>query len=568
MLDLVIRGGTVVDGTGEPKRRADVGVRDGRIVAIGEITEEAAETVDATGKFVCPGFVDPHTHYDAQLFWDPLASPSNLHGVTSIVGGNCGFTLAPFIPGDADYVGRMMAKVEGMPIPALEAGVPWDWETFGEYLERFDGALGVNAGFMVGHCAIRRKVMGDRSVRDEATDDEIAQMKALLADGLGAGGIGFSTTRARTHSDGDGAPVASRVATEGELVALASVVAEHEGTSLEFASDGCLDGFDDDEVSFMIDFATAAGRPLNWNVLTVDSAAPERYRNQLEAMDRCREAGAEVIALTMPILVGMNMSLLNFCGLWLLPEWQDVLGVEVEERMERLADPEIRARLKAAAASPEAGVFSRLTGWEKYRIGDTYSEENEAVRGRLVGDVAAERGQDAFDVMIDICLADQLQTVLWPGPTDDDDESWRLRAEAWEHPSVMIGGSDAGAHLDRMCGQPYTTQWLGDCLRGRKLTTVEAAVRHLTDVPAQLFGFVERGRVAEGFHADLVVFDPETIDAGEIVTLNDLPAGEGRLYADAMGVERVYVNGVLTVLDGTATGEVPGRVLRSGVDTC
>lgn len=567
MYDLVIRNGTVVDGTGGLAERADIAISDGRIVAVGDVDGDAAETVDATGKVICPGFVDPHTHYDAQLFWDPLASPSNLHGVTSVIAGNCGFTLAPFIPGDADYVGRMMAKVEGMPLAALEQGVPWNWESFGEYLDRLDGRLGVNAAFMVGHCAIRRKVMGDSATDEEATPEQIDQMKRLLADGIEAGGIGFSTTRARTHSDGDGVPVASRVASEEELIELAGVVRGYEGTSLEFASDGCLDGFDDDEVDFMIRFATAADRPLNWNVLTVDSAAPDRYRNQLAAMDRCRESGADVVALTMPILVGMNMSLLNFCGLWLLPGWQDVLGVELEERMERLRDPEVRADLVAKAASPEAGVFARLTGWDQYVIGDVYTQENEPLRGRTVADIAAERGVSAFDALVDVCLQDDLKTVLWPGPTDDDDESWRLRAEAWHHPAVMIGGSDAGAHLDRMCGQPYTTQWIGDCLRGRQLTSMEDAIRHMTDVPARLFGLVDRGRVAEGYHADLVVFDPETIDAGDIVTVNDLPAGEGRLSADAIGIDRVYVNGCLTVIEGKATGDVPGRILRSGVDT-
>ncbi len=568
MHDLIINGVTLLDGTGAPGRIASVAVRDGLIAEVSDdarIDAEAREVVDGTGLFLSPGFIDPHTHYDAQLFWDPAASPSNLHGVTTIVAGNCGFTLAPLAPGDADYLRRMMAKVEGMPLAALEQGVDWDWESFEQYLSRLDGNLGVNAAFMVGHCALRRRVMGTAAVGNEATTEQIDEMVALLHEAIEAGGLGFSTTLARTHSDGDGQPVASRWASTEELLALARAVGEHPGTQLEFASDGCLDGFSDDEVEFMIQFAKAADRPLNWNVLTVDSNDPERYRNQLAAMDRCREAGVEVVALTMPILVGMNMSFGTYCALNMLPDWGQILGLPPVARLACLRDPDVRRFLLERAASPEAGVFARLTGWDRYVIGDTYTDPS--LKGRLVADLAAERGVEPFDALLDVVVADELRTVLWPGPTDDDDESWRLRAEAWEHPSVMIGGSDAGAHLDRMCGPPYTTQWIGDCLRGRRLTTVEKAVQHLTEVPAQLFGFHDRGRVAEGYRADLVLFDPETVDAGPIELRHDLPGGTGRLVAPAIGVHRVWVGGQETVRDGDATGTLPGRILRSGVDS-
>ena len=232
-----------------------------------------------------PGFIDPHTHYDAQLMWDPAASPSNLHGVTTIIAGNCGFTLAPLAPGDGDYTRRMMAKVEGMPLAALEHGVDWSWETFAEYLDKLDGNIGVNAGFLVGHCALRRRVMGTEAVGNEATPEQLDAMAALLAESIEAGGLGFSTTLARTHSDGDGQPVASRWASRDELLRFAQVVSEHEGTTLEYASDGCLDGFSEDDVQFMIDFSRTGRRPLNWNVLTVDSNEPERSITQLQAME-------------------------------------------------------------------------------------------------------------------------------------------------------------------------------------------------------------------------------------------------------------------------------------------
>jgi N-acyl-D-aspartate/D-glutamate deacylase len=232
-----------------------------------------------------------------------------------------------------------------------------------------------------------------------------------------------------------------------------------------------------------------------------------------------------------------------------------------------LRDRDTRIFMENRAASPDAGAFARLTGWGRYRIGDTYSAANEGLKGRLVADVARERGVRDFFCLLDIVLEDDLRTVLWPGPTDDDPESWRLRAEAWDSGHTMIGGSDAGAHLDRMCGSSYTTEWLGDCLRGKRLTSLENAVRHLTDVPARLFGMRDRGRIAEGWIADVVVFDPATIDAGEVRLAEDLPGGTGRLYADAVGVEQVYVNGVLTIERGKPTGELPGTVLRSGRDT-
>ncbi len=568
MLDLKLIGGTVIDGTGSPARSADVGVRDGRIVAFGEVTEDATETVDITGKVLCPGFVDPHTHYDAQLFWDPLATPSNLHGVTSVIMGNCGFTLAPLrTDEDGDYLRKMMQKVEGMPLEALENGVPWNWNTFGEYLARLEGKVGVNVGALVGHCALRRMVMGADSVGNEASPEQLAEMKQLLTESIEAGGLGFSTTQSYTHSDGTGEAVPSRWSSREELIELCAVVADHEGTTLEWVTDGCMSGFSEDEVGLMADMSLAGQRPLNWNVLTVDAARPDDYRSQLAAMEAAAERGARVVGLTMPVLVGMNMNFGTYCALNMMPDWGDILGLPLPERMEKLRDPEVRRFLESRAASPEAGVFSRLTGWGNYRIGDTFSEANEGLKGQLVGDIARERGTRDFYTLLDIVLEDDLRTVLWPGPTDDDPSSWQMRQAAWDHPNVMIGGSDAGAHLDRMAGAPYTTQWLGDCVRGKKLASLEAAVQHLTDVPARLFGLRERGRIAEGWFADLVVFDPDEIDAGDVHMVYDLPGGSGRLVADAIGLEQVYVNGVRTVADGVATGDLPGVVFHSGRDT-
>jgi N-acyl-D-aspartate/D-glutamate deacylase len=570
VLDHKITGGLVADGSGQPARTADIGVRDGRIVAVAEpgtLDEDAANVIDATGLVVCPGFVDPHTHYDAQLFWDPLATPSNVHGVTSIIAGNCGFTLAPIKPEDADYLRRMMAKVEGMPLAALENGVTWDWSSFGEYLARLDGAMGVNAAFLVGHCALRRYVMGPDSVGHEATPEQVEAMVAVLRESIEAGGIGLSTTLSRTHSDGDGQPVASRWASRDELLALCAEVGQHEGTTLEGIVDGCLEYFSDDEVDLLVAMSVAARRPINWNVLTVDSKRPDQPVHQLEASSRALEAGGRIVALTMPVQVPMNMSFLNYCALNMLPDWGPVLGLPVPERMERLRDPETRRHLLERAHSGDTGVFARLTDFAQYVIGDTYSPANEGLKGRVVADIAAERGVEPFDALLDIVLADELRTVLWPIPTDGDDESWRMRQELWSDPRAMIGGSDAGAHLDRMCGSSYTTRFLGDSIRGRKLVSMERAVQLMTSDPAELFGLRHRGRIAEGYHADLVVFDPDAIGAEHATLVHDLPGGTARLTAGALGVTRVLVNGVVTVADNHATGDTPGIVLRAGRDT-
>lgn len=573
MLDHLIKGATVVDGTGAPSSVADVGLRDGRIATVAEpgtLGESARTTEDATGLVLAPGFVDPHTHYDAQLFWDPYATPSMSHGVTTIAGGNCGFTLAPLNPdrpGDADYTRRMMSRVEGMSLVALEEGAPWNWHSFGDYLDALEGRIAVNAGFMVGHCALRRHVMGPDAIGGQPTPAQLEQMLRLLHEAMDAGAWGLSTTQSSTHADGDGQPVASRHARPEELLALSRAVGEHEGTQIEAIVAGCLDRFADEEIDLLVEMSAAAGRPLNWNVLTIDAAVPQRVPRQLEASERARKAGGRIVALTMPILTPMNMSLGTFCALNLIPGWGDILGLPLPERIGRLRDPAVRSEMLRRANSPEAGVFRRLTDFERYVIGDTYSEANAGLTGRVVRDIAAERGQDAFHTLVEICAADEMRTVLWPMPTDNDPASWELRRQTWDHEDVMLGGSDAGAHLDRMCGAPYTTRFIGDCLRGRKLVGLERAVRMLTDDPARLFGLRERGRIAEGYHADLVLFDPDRIDAGQAKLVHDLPGDSPRLDSRATGIASVRVGGVETIRDDEITGAIPGKVLRSGRDT-
>ena len=561
--DLVVRHALIVDGTGTDPVVGDVAVRGGRVAAIGRVDGRGGLEVEARDCVVTPGFVDPHTHYDAQLFWDGSATPSSCHGVTTVVAGNCGFTLAPLKAQDADYTRRMMSRVEGMSVEALERGVPWSWQSFGEYLDSLEGSIAVNAGFLVGHCALRRYVLGDDANRRPAAPDEVGAMARLLGESLRVGGLGFSTSRSTTHSDGDGQPVPSRLASPEEVLALCGAVGAHEGTFLEAIVPGCLTGFQDDEVELLASMSATAGRPLNWNLLTVLETSGMTVDRQLAPSRRAREVGGRVVALTMPVLADITMSFDTFCGLWHLPGWADVLDRPVAEKARLLRDPEVRARLLDAARPSR---FSYHADFAIYRIGETYSARNAELEGRLVGDIAPEWGMDPFECIVEIVARDDFKTVLWPS-RGDSDETWERRRVLWDHEDVMLGGSDAGAHLDRTLGSVYPTMFLRDALHGRKLVTLPRAVQMMTDVPARLFGLRDRGRIALGNRADLVVLDPATVGAGPARRLHDLPGGAVRLSAVSNGIRHVFVNGVEAVVDGQPTGATAGTVLRSGRDT-
>jgi N-acyl-D-aspartate/D-glutamate deacylase len=564
----VIRGGTVVDGTGGPSRRADVLIEGTRITRIGpDVGAPAGATlIDAAEMLVTPGFVDLHTHYDAQLSWDPNASPSPLHGVTTVLGGNCGFSLAPCDPEHVDYISRMMARVEGMPLAALQQGLAWDWTSFGEWLGSLQGRLAVNAGFLVGHSTLRRLVMGDRAVESVASDADMAAMAEALHRALDEGALGFSTSQVHTHNDGDGRPVPSRAATRAELELLAAAVRDHEGTTVELIIAGCLNGFSADDVDLMSSISLLADRPVNWNVLGVSAMNPDGLWSQLAAGTEAARRGATVVALTLPHTMQLRLSFETGAIFDGLPGWREVFALPVPERMKVLADPETRRRLDAGAQSDEAGILRYLAVWERLVIEETFAAENADLEGRTVGEIARTRGIGAFDALLDMVLADDLRTGLRP-PIPESEEDWALRAEAWVDPRAIVGGSDAGAHLDTMCGAIYSTSLLGDGVRKRSLLSWEEAVRQLTDLPARLYGLRDRGRLVPGAWADVVVLDPTTIGHGPVRTRKDLPGGSSRLYAEAEGVGHVLVNGTEIVRHGTFTEARPGALLRSGTDT-
>ncbi len=570
--DLVIRGGTVVDGTGSAPRRADVAIDGGRISSVGTIDDSAAgRTIDATDLVVAPGFVDIHTHYDAQAFWDTTLSPSPLHGVTTVMGGNCGFTIAPLAagdgpvdPGDADYLMRMLARVEGMPLESLQQGVPWDWTSTAQYLDRLDGTLMPNAGFLVGHSALRRVVMHDDATARESTPAELDEMKRLLRLGIAAGGMGFSSTWSSSHNDHTGVPVPSRHASRHELVELCRVVGEFPGTTLEFIPQ--VGEFTRETFELMSDMSAAADRPLNWNLLQVYTQNWDNVQHQLTGGDIAAERGGRVLALTLPDSFRLRINFTSGFVFDILNGWDKLMALPVDEKLRQLRDPATRAEWDRLAQSTEGSVRA-IGNWAGYVLLETFSPETKPFEGRIVGDVAKELGKSAWDTMADVAVADGLRTVFANQDRGQDDATWKRRVEVWRDPRAVVGASDAGAHLDMIDSFSFATTLIAKAVREHELMPVEEAVHHLTARPAALYGLRDRGRLAEGLAADVVVFDPATIGPGPVAMRFDLPAGAGRVYGGAIGIEHVVVNGVPCVDGDTLLDARPGRVLRSGRDT-
>ena len=568
MFDLLICGGDVIDGRGGPRRRADIGIVGDRISAIGGLTEggaQAAATIDAAGLVVTPGFIDVHTHLDAQVFWDPDLSPSPLHGVTTVIGGNCGFTIAPLgdDPGHGDYLMRMLARVEGIPLEALQQGVPWNWRTTAEYFDAIDGNVAVNAGFKVGHSALRRVVMGDDSVRRASTAGELEAMKALLRDGLEAGALGFSSSWSRTHNDPMGNMVPSRCAERDELVGLCSVLADFDGTSVEFIP--ALGPFEDWAMELMADMSAAARSPLNWNVMTVTARSMDMNRAKLAAGDYAAARGGKVVALTVPQTLSLHLNFNSGFVLDALPGWEQVMLLPKDAKRRILADPAERRRLNELAQGDHP--LRSLAHWERKVVFHSPAPANQGCEGRTVGEIAAERGQDPWDALCDMAVADDLETSFGNPAVPEPTADWEARVEIWRDPRAVIGASDAGAHLDLFLTANYATNMLNEAVVRRGLIPLEEAVHLLTEVQANLYGLIDRGVLAEGAYADVAVFDEAAVGSGPTTFRSDLPAGASRLYAEATGIEHVICNGTEIVRRGQFTGARPGTLLRAGTHT-
>jgi len=570
MLDLLIRNGTLIDGTGAPGRRADVAVRDGRVVAIGDVDESTQRTIDADGLCVVPGFVDLHAHYDAQVFWDQALSPSPLHGVTTVVAGNCGLTLAPVEPGDEEFLTRLLARVEAIPVEALQAGVEFRWHSFGEFLDTVEALpLGPNIGFMVGHSALRRAVMGGDASSTEATEEQLKAMQVLLSDAIAAGGLGFSTANVVTQVDGDGRPTPPNFATNAEFIALSEVCGWHEGTSIEFIPGSFLRGFSDEEIELMADMSAAANRHLNWNTPLVNKTAPDLYKRQLLASDIAAQRGGRVVPMYMPQNGPNQQDFLRGYVYRALPGWGWLFDLAPDERIHALEDPAVRERLRAALDAETAGLAVGIrSGWGQCIVNEPEDPALAHLDGRRISDIARERGVSDFDAVLDIAVAAKLRVGFIRYAFSDADE-WtaNARVEVLRDPRVVLGASDAGAHMDMMVGADFPTRCLGELVREKAVFTLEELVHQFTEVPARLYGLRDRGTLTEGAWADFVILDPATVAAGRPHTVHDLPAGAPRLVTESSGVHRVGVAGVEIAVDGELTHARPGHLIRSGRDT-
>ena len=533
-------------------------------MAVGEIDEDASRTIDATGLVVAPGFVDIHTHYDAQLFWDPTASPSPLHGVTTVIGGNCGFTIAPVAPQEADYLMRMLARVEGMPLESLEAGVPWgSWQTYGEWLDRLDGTIAVNAGFLVGHSALRRVVMGE-GTGEPATDEQIAQMVQLLHESLAAGGLGFSSSNAPTHNDASGQPVPSRAATRDELVALAGAVRDHAGTTLEFIP--TIGAFSEQHMDLMASMSLAANRPLNWNVLGVNAQNPDGHLQQLSASDYAADRGARVVALTVPDLMRFRLSLLTGFILDALPGWRETMALPPAEKMKVLADPDERRRLNEGANSPPR---ARCAAWPTGSTSPSRRRSRPRTTGCRDGRSATSRPSAA--------RTPSTPSATSPSPTSSAPDGCPARATTTTPAgrcASACGATPGRARRVRRGRPPRHDRLVHLHDRAARPVRARAAAAparggrpppHRRACPA--LRAPGRGRIEEGWQADVVVLDEDRVGPRRVYTRHDLPAGGDRLYGEADGIEHVLVNGVEIATAGEFTGDRPGTLLRSGRDT-
>ncbi len=549
--DIVIRGGTVVDGTGRPGFRADVGVAGGRIVAVGEGISGRRE-LDASGQVVAPGFIDIHTHYDAQVFWDPWLTPSAFHGVTTVVAGNCGFSIAPTRSRDVSLLARTLQHVEDMSFDTLAAGVPWDrFETFPQYLDAVEaGGVALNYACYVGHTAVRLYVMGDDAYERQPTDAELSAMQAAVADAMAAGAIGFASSSSPTHNGDRGRPVPSRVATVEELRALLEPVRQAGKGVVALLPGGVI------KHPEVFDLQKQIGRPFTWTALLTVDGFPYHERVVAEH-DAAWEEGVEVWPQVSCRPLVFQMNLAEPFTLNMRSSFSALMDRSREERMAAYRDPAWRD-----AAWEE--LQSKIPfNWKALSVAESDSRPD--LVGKRVLDLAEEQGCTPLDVILDISLADGLQTRFWSVLANDDPEgiAWLLPRD-----HVLLGLADSGAHVSQLCDACFATDLLGNWVRGREVMSLERAVHKLTAEPAAVYGLTDRGVLAPGRAADVCVFDPDTVAPGPLRRVRDFPAGGERLTADSPeGVTHVLVNGVPIRADGSAATEGldarPGVVLRS-----
>jgi N-acyl-D-amino-acid deacylase len=555
--DLLIRNGTVVDGTGAPGRPADVAVTAGRIAEIGRLTGGAGRVIDAAGAVVAPGFIDPHTHYDAQICWDPALTPSSWHGVTTVVMGNCGVGIAPCRPQAREIAMRDLVNVEGIPFEVLERGITWEWRSFPEFLEaaaRRRPAL--NLGFLAPLTPFRHEVMGEASMERAASAHETAQIKALLREALAAGALGFSTTILNQHIGYQGRPLACRNASRAELQAYAQVLKEAKKGAIEIALTRKVSVLDEEERDLLQFLLDESGRPVTFLALFDRDDAPDACRETLRKAGPLLERGA--VPQTSPLPLTREVNMRNPFSFAAFPCWRRVFADKSKEAQRAVyADPAFRNAFRAElkTATGFSGNWARLS---------VYEVRNPALKpleGRTVADIARERGTDGVDAFLDLTLADDLDIMFVLAQFNTRVPQLQ---ELLADPRILIALGDGGAHVDMLCDAGYPTYLLGTWVRERQAMPLEHAVARLSAQPAALFALKDRGRLAPGFAADITIFDAATVGSphrGE--RRYDLPGGGKRMVVPSRGVLYTIVNGEIVYAEGRLSGATPGQVLRS-----
>jgi N-acyl-D-amino-acid deacylase len=561
--DLLIRNGRIVDGSGMPSYLGDVAVKDGKIVEVGSVRDrEAARVIDADGLVVSPGFIDHHTHLDAQLFWDPYAQSCCWNGVTTVITGNCSLTLFPAKPEHRDALIGMLSRVEAISRKALEAGLTWSWQTPAEYLDALQGSgLGINVGCHVGHSAIRQYVLGEEGSERAATPDEIARMQDLLRQAFRDGVIGFTANISPNHFREDGRRVPAGLATDEEIVALSSVLREFNTGAIEMASSAIGQTRDiPGGMELLKAMAGASGRPVLWTTITHRWAQPTRWRELLDRTEEAFKEGYRIYGLTSSRPIETRFTLKNAQVFDTLPTWRPLfVGSDLEPRIAAFRDPETRAKLRwEAVEDPTPRTFSKR--WDLVYLLEAKTDRYKRFEGQSVAAIAEALGKDVIDAFFEMALEEDLETMFQTVLAQGDETA---AGEILKSPYTLIGLSDAGAHTVFDAGYAYSTVLLGRWVREKGLMSLEEAVRELTLVPASIFNLYDRGLSRPGMAADLTIFDPATIGPREPEMVYDFPAGEGRLDQRSDGVICTIVNGQVATENGRVTGALPGRVLRN-----